>query len=89
MKTVRTRSEALSVQSVDQELLILDQDAGKIHQLNQTAALIWRKCDEGLSSQEMAQLLVESYEIGEDIARGDVVETLEKLQELNLVFIVE
>jgi hypothetical protein len=83
------RAESLSVQSVGEDLLILDQGSGTIHQLNQTAALIWRKCGEGLSAQELAQLLAENYEIGEDVARRDVAETLEKLQALNLFFAVE
>ena len=81
--------ESMSVQSVGQELLILDRGSGTIHQLNQTAALIWRKCGEGLSSQQLAQLLAENYEIEEDVARRDVAETLERLQVLNLVFAVE
>ena len=86
---MRAREESLSVQSVDQELLILDQVSGMIHQLNQTATLIWRKCREGLSSQEMAHLLAENYEIGEDVATKDVTETLERLRALNLIVVVE
>jgi len=74
----------LSVQAVDQDLLILDEDSGMIHQLNQTATLIWRKSSEGFSPQEVAQLLAENYDIGQDVARRDVVETLERLQALNL-----
>ncbi|MFO1311044.1 MAG: PqqD family protein [Burkholderiales bacterium] len=78
-------ANALSIQSVGQELLILDQEAGLIHQLNETAALIWRKCEAGHSPREVAQHLVESYEIGEEVASREVVETLEKLRALNLV----
>lgn len=85
MKVMRVRAESLSVQSVDQEVLILDQRSGMIHQLNQTATLIWRKCDEGLSPEELAQTLAENYDIGEDIAKLDVEATLEKLQALNLL----
>jgi hypothetical protein len=84
-KVMRARTEALSVQSVGEELLILDQQAGKIHQLNPTASLIWRKCVAGVSLQEMARSLVESFEIGEEVATRDVVDTVEKLQALNLV----
>ena len=89
MQEIQLHRKSLSVQSVDQELLILDEDSGLIHQLNQTATLIWRKSGEGLSPQAMAQLLAENYEIGEDVARRDVVETLEKLQALNLVSVDE
>lgn len=83
------RPDTLLTQSVGKELLILDQDAGKIHQLNETAALIWRKCEAGLSAQQVAQFLVDSYEIGEEVATKDVVATLENLQALNLICIAE
>ena len=89
MTGVRPRPEALSVQSVGQELLILDQGAGMLHQLNPTASLIWHKCVAGLSPQEMAQFLVETYEIAEEVATRDVVDTLKQLQALNLVCVVE
>lgn len=80
-------SESLSFQDVGQELLILDQHAGLIHQLNETATVIWRKCEAGLTPQEMAQCLVESYEIGEEVAAREVADTLQKLRALNLVSI--
>jgi len=83
------RRKSLSVQVVEEELLIFDEDSGMIHQLNQTAALIWRKCGEGLSLHELAQLLAKHYEIKEDVARRDVGETLERLQALNLVSVVD
>jgi Coenzyme PQQ synthesis protein D (PqqD) len=89
MRTAYACAKSLSVQNVDQELLILDQGSGVIHQLNPTATLIWQKCDEGLSAPQMAQLLAQKYEIEEDVARKDVVETLEKLKALNLVVVVE
>jgi len=82
---IQHRQTSLSVQEVEQELLILDEDSGMIHQLNQTATLIWRKSGEGLSAQAMARLLAENFEIGEDVARRDVAHTLEKLRALNLV----
>ena len=63
----------------------MDEDSGLIHQLNQTATLIWRKSGEGLSAQATARLLAENFEIGEDVARRDVAHTLEKLRALNLV----
>jgi PqqD family protein of HPr-rel-A system len=89
MKTMIARADTLSTQSVGDELLILDQGAGKIHQLNETAALIWRKCEAGLSAEEVAQALAESYDIGEEAATKDVAATLEKLQALDLICIAK
>ena len=84
-KAMRARGDALSFQDVGQELLILDQRDGMIHQLNETASLIWRKCEAGLSPQQVAQFLVENYEIEEATASRDVVDTLQQLQALKLV----
>lgn len=81
--------QTLSVQAVGSELLILDKGAGLIHQLNETAALIWRKSGAGHSAREVAQFLVESYEVGEEVAIREVVDTLEKLRALNLVRVDE
>ena len=77
------------MQPVDDELLILDQGSGVIHQLNQTAAVIWRNCVAGFSPEQMAKYLVDNYEIGEEAAARDVVHTLNQLSALNLVSIVD
>ncbi|MFO1303206.1 MAG: PqqD family protein [Burkholderiales bacterium] len=79
------KNRALSIQPVGSELLILDQHAGLIHQLNETAALIWRKKEAGHSAEEVARFMAEHYEVGEAAAMREVVETLMKLQALNLV----
>lgn len=89
MKAMRARAESLSIQSVDQEVLIMDHRTGMIHQLNQTATLIWRKCAEGVPLEELVKTLAENYDIAEDIARGDVETTVQKLQALNLLSEVE
>jgi hypothetical protein len=83
--TDRTRPQELSTQSVGQELLILDRGIGMIHRLNETAALIWQKCQAGSSPREVARFLAETYEVEEEAAVRDVSSTLEQLQALNLV----
>jgi hypothetical protein len=35
---------------VDGEIILLDTESNLVHQLNKTASLIWRKCQEGASS---------------------------------------
>ncbi len=81
--------QTLSIQAVGPELLILDRGAGLIHQLNETAAFIWRKSGAGHSAREVAQFLIQTYDVGEEVATREVVDTLEKLQALNLVCPVE
>ena len=89
MTMVRRRLKAVMVRPVDQELLLLDTASNLIHQLNQTASFIWQKCDDARSSEEMARLLATEYEVGYATALRDVVQTLEKLRELNLIVDVD
>ena len=73
------------VRDLDREVLLLDTESNQIHQLNPTASFIWRKCDEARSTEEMAKLLVQEFDVEEDIALRDVIETVARLRALNLV----
>jgi hypothetical protein len=66
-------------------MLLLDTEAGQIHQLNPTASLIWRCCDESESIAEIAQRLVDEFDVEWGVAMEDVAATLRRLRSLNLV----
>ena len=85
MTSLRKRRETVLIREVDPEILILDTEADLIHQLNQTAAFIWHQCERATSANEIAALLATEFQIDQDVALKDVVETLERLRELNLV----
>jgi hypothetical protein len=82
---LRRRTAGVLARSVGSEVLLLDTEADRIHQLNQTASLIWLRCDESGSAEEIARLLVERFEVDWDVAMEDVLSTLRLLSELNLV----
>jgi hypothetical protein len=73
------------VREVVGDILVLDIESGRIHQLNETAGFIWRNCEEEPSVERLAELLASAYEVGQDTAVRDVSETLRLLRELNLV----
>jgi len=73
------------VRGLDDDLLILDTEANQIHQLNQTASLIWRNVDEVSAPEQLAGLLAETFDVGEQVALTDVLQTLERFRGLNLV----
>ena len=73
------------VRDVDHDVLLLDTESDLIHQLNQTASFIWRKCDEAPSVTEIAELLATEFDVEVHIALRDVVETLSRLKALNLI----
>ena len=70
---------------VNGEVLVLDDRAQIIHQLNPTAAFIWQQAQSGSAAAEIAVALAEQYDIDPETAHRDVAATLARLKELNLV----
>jgi hypothetical protein len=85
VRTLRKRLQNVMVRDIDREVLLLDTESNQIHQLNPTASFIWRKCGEARSTEEMAKLLVQEFDVEEDIALRDAIETVARLRALNLV----
>lgn len=85
MTSLRRRHTAVVARQVDLDLLLLDTDAELIHQLNQTARFIWDHCDGEKSAGQIADLLADEFAVESNVALNDVVETLKKLREVNLV----
>ena len=82
---MRPKLTGIAVRAVESELLLLDRETQRIHQLNPTASFIWHCCSDTTSEKEIASLLVEKYAVDEEIALRDVADTLYRLRELNLV----
>lgn len=82
---LRRRVEGVQAREVVGDTLVLDLESGQIHQLNETAGFIWRHCEAAPSVEELAQLLVTRFEVGQDRAMTDVTETLGQLRQLNLL----
>jgi hypothetical protein len=85
MLTLRRRPGPILVRELDTDLLLLDADSDQIHQLNSTARFIWQRCDGKQSAEEIADLLANEFAVESRVALKDVIETLGKLQALNLL----
>ena len=79
------RRPGVMVRDLDGDVLILDTEANRIHQLNPTASYIWRHVDEARIPEQLAGLLAEAFDVEEQLALVDVLETLRRFQALNLV----
>ena len=82
---IRHQQAAVSVRAIGDDLLLLNTDTHRIHQLNATASFIWRCCERSASADEIAGLMVAKYAVDEHKALEDVVETLSRLRELSLL----
>ena len=71
---------------VGQEVFIYDHKNGdEVHVLNSGAALIWLLCDGSRDVENIAGELSKAFEKPEDQVLGEVQETVERFESLNLV----
>jgi hypothetical protein len=75
----------LTVQAVDDEILILDLESNQIHQLNSSASLVWSLCDEAVSLDQLAEWYAEHYEVDSVVAMRDVRNVIDQLSAMGLV----
>ena len=85
MKALCKRAESLVVREVSDGILLLDMAGAQIHQLNATAAFIWRHCDGVAAPADIATSLSREYDVERVAAARDVDMALKELRALNLV----
>ena len=59
------RTQDLECQEVGDELMVMDARSDRVHVLNPTMAAIWKLCDGGRSSEQIAQALSEVVDCSE------------------------
>lgn len=67
------------------EGVLVDLNTKKYYQLNETAMLVWKGLEQGLGPREIADQIVENYEITASDALRNVNEVVEKFQMYSLV----
>jgi hypothetical protein len=78
------RRQDLVSRIVDDEIVILDRAAGRVHRFNPTATYIWNACDR-LSAPEITSLMAEAFDVVPEMLLDDVQATLSDFRRLGLV----
>jgi PqqD family protein of HPr-rel-A system len=77
--------EDVSARIIGGELVVLDREGGRVHQLNATASYIWGRCDGRLTEAEIADDLAEAYGVERSQAASDVGALVSQFRELGLL----
>jgi hydrogenase/urease accessory protein HupE len=77
--------EDLTVQSIDEETLILDMGSDHIHQLNPTASFIWGMIDGASSVDHLIDMFAARFDVELETARSDVGKVLNQLCDMGLI----
>jgi hypothetical protein len=80
----RRRSD-VSARLVDGETVVLDRRADLVHQLNQTASFIWHQCDGQRTAREIADQVVDAFDVDPDTAEASVKAALQQFEQLGLL----
>jgi hypothetical protein len=86
MKGTIVRNPKLAWREVDGAMVIISPEDSQVHELNETASLIWKHA-EGDSLEQMAKRISAEYEVGLETARADLEELLAALEEKQLLFV--
>jgi len=83
------KSDNLIFREIDGEVVIIANDGSHIHMLNETATLIWNCSNKRISIVQIITEMCEQYNVDEDTASRDVLETIKSLSEKNLIRVCE
>lgn len=86
MKGHIVRNPKLAWREVDGEMVIISPEDSQVHELNETASLIWKHA-EGESLEKLAARISAEYEVSLEAARADIGELVAALEQKRLVFV--
>jgi hypothetical protein len=79
------KNPALAWREIDEVTVIISPSDSVMHELNDTGSFLWKNIDGHRSAADLAGLLVESYEVGPDVALTDTQALLEEMSLRKLV----
>jgi hypothetical protein len=77
-------SEAITA-AVDEELVMMDMEAGKYYGLNTVGAAIWQLLESPISVLDLCTTLTQSFEVPSERCTKEVLQFLEQLHAKGLV----
>ncbi|CAN5861394.1 hypothetical protein BH11MYX4_BH11MYX4_42320 [soil metagenome] len=80
-----TVAPSVYVRAFGAELVLLDFSRGEYFGLDETGATIWRGLEAGQALGEIADALVERYEVARDVAYDDIVSLVTHMQAQSLL----
>jgi hypothetical protein len=75
----------LAVESIDDDLIVLDRKHGQIHQLNETARIVWEALAAGHSLHTIAGSMVKRFGVPQDTAAADIEKVVSQFETLKLL----
>lgn len=75
--------------TIEGEAVVITPDDSQLHNLNQTATLIWERSDGTQSLEEIFKEMLMTYEVEEGELRSDIAEFIEESQSKGMLELFE
>ena len=85
MSNLPTRNPQLAWREIDDDIIIISPEDSQVHELNESAALVWKLADGAQSLEQIAAGVAAHYDVSPEIARADVAEFIAQLEEKQLL----
>ena len=69
----------------DGAVVLVDPEKALLHELNEVGSRIWALCDGKLSSNEMAEVISEEYEVTPEQAHKDIEQFTQQMKNMGLL----
>lgn len=83
-----TFAETVFAQEVDGEMVLLDMESENYFGLDEVGTAIWQAMQEKETLKEVFEVLLEQYEVEEEMLEEDLKAFVKKLQESGLIELV-
>ena len=80
------RNPKLAWREIDGEAVIISPEDSHVHELNETASLIWTSADGRHSVDDIAGVMAAKYDVPLPVAKADTSELIEMLSAKGLLF---
>lgn len=81
------RNPQLAWREIDREIVIISPADSQVHELNETAAMVWKAADGAQTVEEIAAGLAAEYDVPPESAQTDVAELIAQLAEKQLLLV--
>jgi len=85
MTTCPMRNPQLAWREIDGEIVIISPEDSQVHELNETAALVWKHADGAQTVEEIAAEIAAEFDVTSESAQRDVAELIAQLAERQLL----
>jgi len=82
-------SESVFAQLVDDEMVLLDMESENYFGLDEVGTSIWNAMQENETLEEVFSVLLEQYDVGEEMLKNDLLNFVTKLVDNGLAKVVQ